>query len=44
MLEHQYGATLLASLPTGDPLPQLGDDVTPTEVRFQPSAVSAVDD
>ena len=44
VLEHQYGATLLASLLTGDPLPELGDDVTPMAVRFQASAVSAVDD
>jgi hypothetical protein len=44
VLEHQYGATLLASLLTGDPLPELGDDVTPAVVRFQASAVSAVDD
>ena len=44
VLEHQYGATLLASLLTGDPLPELGDDVTPMTIRFQASAVSAVDD
>jgi hypothetical protein len=44
VLEHNYGATLLASLLTGDPLAELGDDVTPMEVRFQASAVSAVDD
>jgi hypothetical protein len=44
VLEHQYGATLLAALLTGDPLPELGDDVTPMMVRFQASAVSAVDD
>src|SRR5262245_43726274 len=44
VLEHQYGATLLASLLTGDPLPELGDDATPTAIRFQASAVSAVDD
>jgi len=42
--EHQYGATLLARLLTGDPLPELGDDVTPAVVRFQASMVSAVDD
>jgi hypothetical protein len=40
VLEHQYGATLLASLLTGDPVPELGDDVTPMAVRFQASAVS----
>jgi hypothetical protein len=44
VLEHQYGAVLLASLLTGDPLPELGDDATPTAIRFQASAVSAVDD
>ena len=44
VLEHQYGATLLASLLTADPLPELGDDVTPMAIRFQASAVSAVDD
>jgi hypothetical protein len=44
VLEHQYGATLLATLLTGDPLPELGDDVTPIVARFQASAVSAVDD
>jgi hypothetical protein len=44
VLEHQYGAVLLAGLLTGDPLPELGDDVTPMVVRFQASSVSAVDD
>jgi hypothetical protein len=44
VLEHQYGATLLAGLLTGDPMPELGDDATPVEVRFQASPVSAVDD
>lgn len=44
MLEHQYGATLLAALLTADPLPELGDEVTPMVVRFQASVVSAVDD
>jgi hypothetical protein len=44
VLEHQYGATLLGALLTGDPVPELGDDVTPTTIRFQASAVSAVDD
>ena len=44
VLEHQYGATLLASLLTADPLPELGDEVAPAVVRFQASAVSAVDD
>lgn len=44
VLEHQYGATLLASLLTGDPLPELGDDTTPTAIQFQANTVSAVDD
>jgi hypothetical protein len=44
VLEHQYGATLLAALLTGDPVPELGDDVTLVVVRFQASLVSAVDD
>jgi hypothetical protein len=26
VLEHQYGAWLLACLLTGDPVPELGDD------------------
>ncbi|GHG14447.1 MULTISPECIES: tetratricopeptide repeat protein [Amycolatopsis] len=44
VLEHQYGAVLLGHLLLGDPLPELGDDVVPTMVRFQGSAFSAVDD
>src|SRR5690242_5914947 len=44
VLEHQYGAVLLACLLTGDPVPELGDDATPVSVRFQASAVSPVDD
>jgi predicted transcriptional regulator len=44
VLEHRYGASLLASLLTGDPLTELGDDAVPVEVRFQAAAVSAVDD
>jgi len=44
VLEHEYGAVLLACLLTGDPVPRLGDEVTPTVVRFQASAVSPVDD
>ena len=44
VLEHRYGATLLASLLTRDPLPELGDDALPVAVRFQAAAVSAVDD
>jgi hypothetical protein len=44
VLEHRYGATLLCSLLTGDPIPELGDDATPVLVRFQASAISLVDD
>ena len=44
VLEHKYGATLIAALLTGDSLPELGDDVTPFSVRFQASAESPVDD
>ncbi len=44
VLEHRYGATLLGNLLTGDPVPELGDDVTPISVRFQASAFSPVDD
>ncbi|MFF6860729.1 tetratricopeptide repeat protein [Streptomyces ardesiacus] len=44
VLEHRYGALLLSHLLTGDPLSELGDDVTPDEVVFQASAFSAVDD
>src|SRR6266699_1007467 len=44
VLEHKYGAVLLAYLLTGNPVPGLGDDVTPTAVRFQASAISPVDD
>jgi hypothetical protein len=41
VLEYYYGATLLAILLTGDRLPKLGDDVTPSAILFQASAVSA---
>lgn len=44
VLEHRYGAVLLADLLTGGPVPMLGDDVVPVSVRFQASAVSPVDD
>jgi TPR repeat protein len=44
VLEHRYGAVLLACLLTGDPVTELGDDATPVSVRFQASAVSPVDD
>lgn len=43
-LEHLYGATLLASLLTGDPVHELGDGAVPVSVRFQASAESPVDD
>jgi hypothetical protein len=44
VLEHRYGAVLLAHLLTGDPLPMMGDAVIPVSVRFQASAFSPVDD
>ncbi|MFJ5309938.1 hypothetical protein [Streptomyces sp. NPDC088350] len=44
VLEHRFGAVLLAHLLLGDPVPALGDDVTPVAVRFQDSRFSAVDD
>lgn len=44
VLEHEYGALLLACLWTGNPVQRLGDEVTPTAIRFQASAVSPVDD
>src|SRR5437763_7377116 len=44
VLEHRYGAVLLAHLLTGDPIPALGDDVAPAMVMFQTSAHSPVDD
>ncbi|MGW4343739.1 hypothetical protein ACWEL8_01350 [Streptomyces sp. NPDC004690] len=44
VLEHRFGAVLLAHLLLGDPVPALGDEVTPVEVRFQDSHFSAVDD
>jgi hypothetical protein len=44
VLEHRYGAVLLCSLLTGDPLTELGDDVRPDSVRFQAGTVSPVDD
>jgi hypothetical protein len=44
VLEHRYGAALLAALLTGDPLSELGDKAIPFCVRFQASAESAVDD
>jgi hypothetical protein len=44
VLEHQYGALVLSHILTSDPLPELGDDVAPTEVAFQASTMSPVDD
>jgi hypothetical protein len=44
ILEHLYGALLLSSLLTGDPVTELGDDVTPVSVRFQGRRLSPVDD
>src|SRR5713226_8391846 len=44
VLEHRYGALLLSSLLTGDPVTELGDDAVPVSVRFQAGAVSPVDD
>jgi hypothetical protein len=44
VLEHTYGAVLLASLLTGAAIPELGDDATPDYLRFQARPASAVDD
>jgi hypothetical protein len=44
VLEHQYGATLIAALLTGDQMPELGDGAAPFSVRFQASSDSPVDD
>src|SRR2546427_12777184 len=44
VLEHRYGAVLLGTLLTGDPVPELGADATPISLRFQASAFSPVDD
>lgn len=44
VLEHRYGAVLLADLLIGDPVPGLGDDVEPIEIRFQATVDSPVDD
>lgn len=44
VLEHRYGAVLLSSLLTGDPVTELGDDTVPVSVRFQAGAISPVDD
>lgn len=44
VLEHRFGAVLLACLLTADPVVGLGDDVDPIEVVFQASSFSPVDD
>jgi hypothetical protein len=44
VLEHAYGAVLLAALLTQSPVRGLGEDVTPVEVRFQQGAWYPVDD
>ncbi len=44
VLEHRFGAVLLSSLLTADPVAGLGDDVDPAELVFQASAFSPVDD
>ncbi len=44
VLEHRYGAVLLAHLLAGDPLVELGADTTVVRVVFQAKPVSPVDD
>ncbi|ONH25786.1 hypothetical protein [Pseudofrankia asymbiotica] len=44
VLEHAYGAVLLAALLQGVPVSGLGNEVRPREVRFQQSATCPVDD
>ena len=44
VLEHRYGAVLLAHLLCSDPVAELGDDVAPVQMTFQASAFSPVDD
>ncbi len=44
VLEHRYGAVLLAALLTGDPVPALPSSFTVTEIAFQASHDSRVDD
>ena len=44
VLEQRYGALLLSHLLSGDPVPELGSDVTSTRVAFQARAESEVDD
>lgn len=43
-LEQRYGATVLAALLLGDPIPGLGDDLAVDSVAFQASQDSPVDD
>jgi len=42
--EHTFGATLLAALLLGDPVPGLGDEQTVVSVTFQAGRFSPVDD
>jgi len=44
VLEHRIAAVLLSSLLAGESMPLLGDDATPTSIRFQASPTSPVDD
>ena len=44
VLEHRYGAFVLAHVLSGAPLYELDGVTAPTAVRFQTSAESAVDD
>jgi len=44
VLEHAYGAVLLAALLQRRPVLGLGDEFTPCEVRFQQAATCPVDD
>ncbi|MFC0548194.1 hypothetical protein [Kutzneria chonburiensis] len=44
ILEHRYATILLAQLLLGDPIPMLGDTVSPVQITFQRPDVSTVDD
>ncbi|WP_433330870.1 PIN domain-containing protein [Dactylosporangium sp. CA-139066] len=44
VLEHTYGAVLLAALLQGHPVPGLGNAITPRQVAFQQAASCPVDD
>jgi hypothetical protein len=44
VLEHVVGATFLAALLLGDPVPGLGDEQTVVAVKYQAGSSSAVDD